>query len=325
MDRVLEAKKFIEKKFFGSPNIVGVAIANNKVIVFVRGKVQLPSKVMGVDVEIVDVGEITILPEVQSEETVISRRGRVRPLVGGVSVGRGDLPFTGTLGAIVVDALGTPYILSNNHVLALHWGKVNFAFMGAPVIQPGRVDHGRMPEDLVAKLWRWASVIVNRVNLVDAALAKVLPDVEFKVNDVLHDTKHIELNGLTDVDVGDKVCKSGRSTGTTCGEVVAKHATVAVTGFGTCVFTDQLIVKIRCDRGDSGSIVYTEDGKFVGLLFAGSPQRQLAVVNRAINVVRALGLRRITKVIVPITPIRTTFTLLPTIVGLLTAMKATKI
>ena len=57
--------------------------------------------------------------------------------------------------------------------------------------------------------------------------------------------------------VGDKVYKSGRSTGTTQGDVLATSMTIKVFyGKGFALFKDQVVVRSPVAGGDSGSLVF---------------------------------------------------------------------
>src|SRR5262249_38641622 len=74
-----------------------------------------------------------------------------RPLRIGSSIGHVDFP-AGTLGCFVRRGdNGRVLILSNNHVLA----NENRARPGDPVLQPGRLDLGRHPDDAVGELFEF--------------------------------------------------------------------------------------------------------------------------------------------------------------------------
>ncbi len=79
-------------------------------------------------------------------------RGRFRPIIpDGVSIGHYKVT-AGTLGTMVKDrATGDRLILSNNHVLA----NGNEAQIGDAILQPGAIDGGEMPSDVVAQLERF--------------------------------------------------------------------------------------------------------------------------------------------------------------------------
>lgn len=104
---------------------------------------------------------------------------RVRPAYGGVGIGHMNVT-AGTLGTCVYDASAFPgipqryHILSNNHVLA----NSDNATVGDPILQPGRVDGGTFPADVIAKLSRFVPIRFHQagqpvpLNLVDAAAAE---------------------------------------------------------------------------------------------------------------------------------------------------------
>jgi len=72
--------------------------------------------------------------------------GRYRPAPGGVSIGHRDIT-AGTLGCLVKKN-GEVFILSNNHVIA----NSNDAQRGDAILQPGPIDGGVFPADLIAHL-----------------------------------------------------------------------------------------------------------------------------------------------------------------------------
>jgi len=130
-------------------------------------------------------------------------------------------------------------------------------------------------------------------NLVDAAIAR-----EFGSGVVSPEIRNLGIPlGFRDLELGDKVMKSGRTTETTRGTVVVVEATASVsygTGKGIAQFRDQFIIESDdvskfSAGGDSGSVILTEDGFMVGLLFAGSDTETIA--NRMSNVISYLGVR----------------------------------
>lgn len=106
----------------------------------------------------------------------LSFTSRERPAPHGVSIGHPSIT-AGTLGALVVDSTDQKMcILSNNHVLAA----VNSASIGDVIIQPGAVDGGVVPGDVIARLKRFIQIDKVAANSVDAAIAEVL-----NINDVI--------------------------------------------------------------------------------------------------------------------------------------------
>ena len=220
-----------------------------------------------------------------------ARKYRVRPVTGGISVGHRNVT-AGTIGACVYDFLpdgiGTPgkyYILSNNHILANN----NVGNIGDSILQPGRADGGRIPQDRIGRLSRFIPLqfapdvaLAVQNNLVDAALAAV--------------PFHLLGGGIkwmgevrgwcqkSAVTVGTMVKKVGRTTNLTTGRITVVNATVDVNYRGGKVarFKDQILTTNMSAGGDSGSLITTLDNIAVGLLFAGSSQ--VTVANQIENV-----------------------------------------
>lgn len=129
------------------------------------------------------------------------------------------------------------------------------------------------------------ALLANGPNLVDAAIALV--ESSGLVNPVPLGLP--QPSGVAEVQVGDLVLKSGRTTGVTQGFVLQTDVVVQVEyGLGqVAVFEDQVISDIRSAGGDSGSLIQSGAGEAVGLLFAGGAG--VTVFNRIENVLSALG------------------------------------
>jgi len=200
----------------------------------------------------------------------------VRPLRPGVSIANVDVT-AGTLGAFV--RIGEPpvegadaasvYALSNWHVLAGSPG----AQVGDVVVQPGPADGGSAPDDRVGTLAALVPLEAGVTQTVDAAVALLddpAVDPEYPGGRVTETAVALG---------GEVVGKSGRTTGVTAGRVTAIELDDVVVGYGDGLgalrFDDQIEVESTGDGpfsrgGDSGSLVYREDGVALGLLFAGS-------------------------------------------------------
>jgi hypothetical protein len=197
----------------------------------------------------------------------LGETGRVRPLRPGVSIAHVAVT-AGTLGAFVlVD--GAVHALSNYHVLS----GTPKAEVGDVVVQPGPADGGRAPRDRVGTLARRVELVPDGTATVDAAIA-LLDDPE------VDPTYPVGRIGTTAVAVGgETVGKIGRTTAVTQGRVSAIEVDDVVVGYGRLLgelsFDDQIEVEgLGAEPfsrgGDSGSLVYREDGVAIGLLFAGS-------------------------------------------------------
>jgi len=194
--------------------------------------------------------------------------------------------YGGTLGALVKDASGNQYILSNNHVLA----RTNLAALGENIIQPGLIDQSpgcfKDSTDIVADLSYFVSINFKtkgtmRTNTVDAAIAQV------RVGNVNPMGFIIDIGTLSSHTVAPSlsmaVKKSGRTTGLTHGDITAVNATIDVSyGSGkTARFTNQIVVGSGSfiAAGDSGSLMVENvdtDPRAVGLLFAGGSTTAIA-------------------------------------------------
>jgi endonuclease G len=233
-------------------------------------------------------------PQIElTQPEALDRKGRVDPLVGGVSVGNPRVS-AGTLGAIVWDRTdGEICMLSNWHVLC----GSSTCTAGEDIYQPGVFDGGTAA-DKVAELKRWR---LDRD--ADAALAK-LTGARAYSRDIL------DLNPIAGVEenptLGMTVTKSGRTTDVTEGLVdgVSLSTTINYGGGTVVTFHDQLhivplppwpAVNYEVSRGgDSGSVwIDKATNKAIGLHFAGetdpSPTAEHAIANRMVEVAKALN------------------------------------
>ena len=239
---------------------------------------------------------------------------RMRPCPGGFSIGHYKIT-AGTMSTAVYDLLpgssvsppragyGNPpqwYVLSNNHVLA----NSNQALIGDPILQPGPINGGTFPGDMIARLQRFVPIqffppapLALHNNVVDCAIAagdlETLDREIYWIGEVRGwKLKAPRVGYPTPVTVGLPVQKTGMRSGWTAGNVLAINATVDVGyGIGVARFHDQILAWNPVTRqaigapGDSGSLVLDWDNVAVGLLFAGSAT--ITVCNQIENV-RAL-------------------------------------
>jgi len=196
----------------------------------------------------------------------------------------------GTLGALVVRD-GVVCILSNNHILA----RSGSAAAGEDTIQPGLIDIGCNTSTGASN--HVGDFLGNLVPLgsanVDAALSSAntsVVDTSGAIIDI-----GVPLSSTQNGTVGLAVMKSGRTTGFTTGTITATNATVTIQYQRGCnsgrkfnvTFTNQLVTGAMSAGGDSGSVLYSNDGSPnpVGLLFAGSGST--TIYNRIQDVVNA--------------------------------------
>jgi len=268
-------------------------------------KDRVPDSIDGFKTEVVVIGKVKALSLLQLEERIkpsytysepVSRTARVRPIVGGISIGVPESAYggkmAGTLGLVVKDkdSYGNYYILSCAHVIAMN-SKAQFLPLGTDVLQPGTYDGGTT-DDKVGELYKYIVITFGPKgkNYADAAIAKITIS-DYLVGQVLDSDNNstYTINGTVEVSVGDFVRKSGRTTGVTNSTVYDTSATVKVwySSSKWAVFYDQVLVNQPfVESGDSGSPV-DKGGKFVGLAFAGSSS--VAVVCKAKYITSGLG------------------------------------
>lgn len=262
----------------------GVVQKTEAVKVYVRKKLPLsslgqsavPSKINGIDTDIVVAG--TIRPQTAGTLAAVNPRTYMRPALCGVSIGHFAIT-AGTLGCLVKRrgiSTQEQYILSNNHVIA----DSNAAVRGDLIIQPGTADGGNSTKSkyAIAHLTDFETIVFNGpANSIDAAIAKVdnLADCDPNI---------IQINRVANPPVKAsmdlEVHKFGRTTDYTKGRVTDLSADIWVDygDLGTSLpawFEDQITIQSDdgnfSDGGDSGSLILTKAANNpVGLLFAGS-------------------------------------------------------
>ncbi|MBL8187328.1 MAG: DNA/RNA non-specific endonuclease [Acidobacteria bacterium] len=209
----------------------------------------------------------------EAEVESVSRKTRIDPIRPGVSVANKKVS-AGTIGCIVYDKVdGTPYVLSNWHVLNGPEGQI-----GDDVVQPGPFDDNRTAQNRLGKLVRSHLGAAG-----DCAIASI-EDRRFEP-EILDLAVKVESIGEPELD--DKVIKSGRTTAVTHG-IVSRIHTMTRIDYGGSVGEKAIGgFEIEVDPanppsngevsmgGDSGSVwlFKTNQGKpgkvMAGLHFAG--------------------------------------------------------
>jgi endonuclease G, mitochondrial len=199
------------------------------------------------------------------------RRRLARPLPG-VSISHPDTP-SGTLGAIVYDRqLGQPCLLSNAHVLLGPAGRV-----GDVTVQPGSTDSADFANNGAGRVLR------SHVGLAgDCAIARL--EGRLFQEEILE--LGLRIGRVAKVAKGDRVVKSGRTTGVTFGRVRNVGAVVRFNYGGSIGVRDVGGFEIEidparpppqgrlCGGGDSGAVWLIADDSggatdiAVGLHFA---------------------------------------------------------
>jgi hypothetical protein len=305
---IKEARKHAEERLLPLEGIAGISHREDppRIIVYIeheKYKNNVPDEIDGFKTEVIVIGKIKALSLLQLEERIkpsytysepVSRTAKVRPIVGGISLGVPEDVYggkmAGTLGLIVQGPGGYYYILSNAHVIAMN-SKAQFLPLGTATLQPGTYDGGTI-SDKVGELYNYTKITFGPKgkNYADAAIAKVTIS-DYLVGGVLDSDNQntYNISGTAEVSIGDSVRKSGRTTGVTTNTVFDTDATVKVwyTLSKWAIFYDQILVNQPfIESGDSGSPV-DKGGAFVGLVFAGSSST--AVVCKAKYIINGLG------------------------------------
>jgi len=282
----LSLQEQVTDDWLSRQGVVGTAIGVDgsghavlKVYLSTPGIAAFPKFVSGVEVIPEVTGRFTALPA--GDAAVDPTRAFARPVPIGVSSGHGQVT-AGTLGARVTGS-GQTFALSNNHVYAAN----NVGKQGDNLLQPGVVDGGRDPDDIIGTLHDYEPIhfcrmLICEPNRIDAAIALTTAD------DVSAETPEggygAPRSGPVDAKLGQSVQKYGRTTGHTVGQISGINATIDV-GYsaGTARFTDQIVITGNgfSAGGDSGSLIVTKgsllgDRRPVGLLFAGTATTTLA-------------------------------------------------
>ncbi|HEX6346774.1 DNA/RNA non-specific endonuclease [Umezawaea sp.] len=186
------------------------------------GTVELPKVVVVDGVEVpTDVLERDYKPDftVVPEAAAVERKTRVDPIAPGASVGHVRVS-AGTIGCVVYDrADGTPYVLSNWHVLHGARGE-----LGEDVVQPGPHDDNRVDRNRLGRLVR---SYLGKAG--DCAVASI-EDRDFDPTSI---ELGVAVNRIGEPELGDKVVKSGRTTGVTHGVVRRVDTLVKIDYGGT--------------------------------------------------------------------------------------------
>ena len=299
MTTLLTAKKTIEEVFLKRPDIIGVGVneETQTILIYINCEEHcdtesIPGTVGGYPVEIVPIGAFQPLADGGY------RTYRFRPVVGGISAGHVSVS-TGTISAVIRNKVnGEKLILSNNHIFANTSSTTNgYAHEGDLILQPGRADltAPATDDDVVATLYRWIPFQDTKMNLVDAALALPLNQ-----NDVAtyilasHDLDTIPVKGVASVTSAINVKKYSRTSDVDWGRVIDWNFSVGVDYKDgvTRNFTDQLLVQIQTQGGDSGSLLLDEYDNAVGLIFAGGQDdsgNYYGVANKIRNVLIMFG------------------------------------
>lgn len=138
-----------------------------------------------------------------------NRKVAIDPVSPGVSIGHPSIS-AGTAGCVVYDAAsGKPYLLSAWHVLQGDEGRI-----GDDIVQPGAYDDNRVSQNRMGSLERSYVGIAG-----DCAIATIEDrSLQSKIMGL-----NLAVGRIGEPELGDKVVKSGRTTGVTYGQVNRIH------------------------------------------------------------------------------------------------------
>lgn len=190
---------------------------------------------------------------------------RYRPVPGGCSIGHQSRVDASTLGGWACDLTDdTIVLLTCNHCIA----NLGAASVPGGIVQPGRLDGGVAPADLIGALKRFVPITTGVVPLpvspVDAAIGTITVD---RTDNVLQIGPAIYELGTPAL--GMAVQKRGRTTGfTTNGTITSINVQVTV-NYGTVaapingMIGNAFIVTSTdgnafANRGDSGSLIFNQ-------------------------------------------------------------------
>lgn len=206
-------------------------------------------------------------------------RRRLRPLKIGSSIG--DVPTgfiaAGTLGCFVISRAANGYfgILTNNHVIA---GE-NSNAIGDPMVQPGTLDGGAEPADVIGELGKVIKLKATGINRVDAAFGILHEGIEVDVQTIGNLGKLKGVKDVANLPEHAVVYKVGRTTGQTKGRLTAFDLDNILVEYdiGVARFDNQIEIEGTgnrpfSDAGDSGSLIVDAGLNAIGLLFAGGDE-----------------------------------------------------
>ena len=313
---VVEGEKVSGGKPTGRQAIV-VGVPKKKPISQLRVQDIIPKSLNGVETDVIEFAQPTLLPNVLAADPV--RTSEQRPLFGGISCGA-ETVTAGTAGGRVWKN-GLVYGITNWHV-----GGGNDVPVGKPMLQPGPYDGGSHPANFAAPITFKPEVtigggssgcniagtavrILNALaamvgsqtripapvkvkaaeNLVDMCLFGPFREDQF--SNLIYEIGHVDTRNWCDFKVGDTGIKSGRTSAVNMFDAQYINALIRVGLGGTewADFNQCVVFGPGAEGGDSGSLILRELDRFVGaLLFAGSDQNTIGCAWRNVRAVGGL-------------------------------------
>ncbi|KEI01228.1 hypothetical protein [Clostridium botulinum] len=276
------------KFFLSKPNVVGVGLGiklkngidtgQNCIKVFVTRKLPQNNLCKNALVPTLYQGIITDVEEIQNNNLYYPKNNfssmnnpftkRVRPTPGGYAIGPASNVLFGSLGCIVKDDMGKHYLFSSAHVLTADYTVP----LGTEIIQPSYPFHGHAPNDTIGTLYKYIPLNFTGANFADAGIALVsdLSKVSNKVA-LIGDIKGVSLPVLRL-----SVKKTGYKTGLTKGTIKSIGVTRLYSyEHGAVLFKNLILTSNMSNPGDSGSILFDNSNKAIGILFGGDAQNSI--------------------------------------------------
>jgi hypothetical protein len=273
-------KTHYERELLGVPGVRGVGIGENSGKLGILVLVDKESRLRNIPDVFEDMPTVTqVVGEITAHAINLGVSGSNALICGGYCAG-------GTIGFKVCDNTTERVdgIITNNHVAASGCPNLcpNNAPLGTDFFSPGVIDTKPVCTTTgatdVGPLNRFVPIVLDGIttNYVDAAFVQS--------NDILVSNNIQGLgaqnNTVVDAYLGQAVCKSGRTSGVTCGKVTGTNLTVKVNYGNACgvgIFSNMIMYSptrpytVMSQPGDSGSpVVDARTKAAVALNFAGT-------------------------------------------------------
>lgn len=247
---------------------------NGSIIVYVKedtvkARSFIPRTLEGVPVKVVRSGQPTVLSVPVVRAIYNNRVKRIRPLVGGISVGHPEVTAGTLTGFLERD--GEIIGHANSHVGCPQWGDTQLGDVGDPVYQPGVYDGGS-EEDEIGEVIGVESIETYKSNRLDSMIFSIKEEIQKMIMEVGRYFHTVEpYRGMA-------VKKSGARSGVNYSKVIDVNATFEVSAWEDVTFENVVVLSPACAiPGDSGAWVGDDNDRTSLVIFAGSPYVTLAM------------------------------------------------
>ena len=252
-------------KYINSINIeepcIHVLVENKFDSKYISKNNLIPKRYMGIKTDVIETKRFRA-----SSGNVIPYK--LRPLQSGCNISIKGKNSSGTLSCIVTKGnifKKEYFILSNNHVIA----DCNKAPIGIPIVQPGSPSGGIGEIAYLETFVQLKFIEYSKkpVNYMDAAIAKI-SNKSLVQNRIFSVGK---IKGTSEASLGSSVGKAGFATGITYGKIETIGLTIEIDYSNNqlfkelVLFKNQIRAQIQTTLGDSGSLVFDENRKAIGI------------------------------------------------------------